>query len=435
MTNVTIEEQAGSGTDSDIQYNEEYFDRERWHDVESASDASDTTSLQTQLISPIAIAILLFSFCFAGLIGLGIAVYIYHVAHWVGAPLPAKSFSLEILPQWIGYDLYSVSVFNDIDHPTCFAAAHDGRLFIGGADPPVLTRFQLGGKLIWSIPLKEEPTCLGFAEQGKLFEGNLVVGFRQSIAVYSPEGEFLRQFSSLPSDPAVHADLSRPLQREFTAIALTDDAMIVADTGERCIYQFDQAGEILWSFHKNSPEPSVNADSTSETPSKTDSPEVCEEKFGGFVVFLAPITLAVSRDNQWIYVANPGKHRVEVLSPDGHWHPEKSWGQRSMELFDFTACCNPIGIAVLANGHVVTAEKKHPRVKTFDNRQSGWIVAGPETLDLPPFSSNKSSKTVLPSTFEERLIKIAVIDNDKVIVLDPHFRAARLFAPNATSNP
>jgi len=107
--------------------------------------------------------------------------------------------------------------------------------------------------------------------------------------------------------------------------------------------------------------------------------------FPGFIVYAAPITMTFSQKSGLLYIANPGRHRVEVFTQDGIYQPELSWGEPSGRLEGFAACCNPIGLAVLDDGRILTVEKGVSRIKIY--RTDGTldtVVAGADILDHSP---------------------------------------------------
>ncbi|RME96422.1 MAG: hypothetical protein D6766_00735 [Verrucomicrobia bacterium] len=76
-------------------------------------------------------------------------------------------------------------------------------------------------------------------------------------------------------------------------------------------------------------------------------------------------------------VNNPGRHRVEFYTPDGHL--ELAWGRPGMAIECFSGCCNPINLALLPDGTVVTCEKGLPRVKLHSpHGEFLGVVAGVE---------------------------------------------------------
>ncbi len=154
--------------------------------------------------------------------------------------------------------------------------------------------------------------------------------------------------------------------------------------------------------------------------------------FPGFVVYRSPISLTVSPKTGLVYVANPGKHRIEAFTPDGHWEPSLSGGSESTDVTGFAGCCNPVSILALENGRLVTAEKSITRVKVLhpDGRLE-WIVAGPEILETKPANipqlADLPGRTV--SENNARPVSIAIVGKSSLLVFDPVLRIVRYFVP------
>jgi len=67
--------------------------------------------------------------------------------------------------------------------------------------------------------------------------------------------------------------------------------------------------------------------------------------------------------NNEILVANLGAFRVNGFDYSGR--PTLSFGQRGSGIDDFHGCCNPVSVAFLSNGGIVTVEKDPTRIKTY----------------------------------------------------------------------
>jgi len=78
-------------------------------------------------------------------------------------------------------------------------------------------------------------------------------------------------------------------------------------------------------------------------------------------------------------VTNPGRHRVEIYTVDGDF--EQAWGKPGAAMENFSGCCNPIHLAMLPDGRVVTLEKGIPRVKVYAaDGAFESVVAGAESF-------------------------------------------------------
>jgi hypothetical protein len=69
------------------------------------------------------------------------------------------------------------------------------------------------------------------------------------------------------------------------------------------------------------------------------------------------------RNGNEILVANLGAFRVESFDYTGK--QLFSFGQRGNKINDFHGCCNPVSVAFLSNGGIVTVEKDPTRIKVY----------------------------------------------------------------------
>jgi hypothetical protein len=78
-----------------------------------------------------------------------------------------------------------------------------------------------------------------------------------------------------------------------------------------------------------------------------------------------------------IIVANLGAFRVQSFDLQGN--TVLSFGNRGRELMDFHGCCNPVSVASLSSGAIVTVEKDPTRVKVF-SKDGAKAISGIEEL-------------------------------------------------------
>ncbi|MFA5849888.1 MAG: DUF4369 domain-containing protein [Bacteroidales bacterium] len=81
--------------------------------------------------------------------------------------------------------------------------------------------------------------------------------------------------------------------------------------------------------------------------------------------------------NNEILVANLGAFRVNGFDYAGK--PTISFGQRGNTINDFHGCCNPVSVAFLSNGGIVTVEKDPTRIKVY-SKEGAKKVEGIEEL-------------------------------------------------------
>jgi hypothetical protein len=112
-----------------------------------------------------------------------------------------------------------------------------------------------------------------------------------------------------------------------------------------------------------------------------------------------------------LWLTNPGRRRVENHTYDGMYR--FAWGKASMRIEGFCGCCNPTHLAIDADGRFFTSEKGLPRVKRYDPQGDFECVVAP------------------PKAFADGTtgLDLAVDRAGRVLVLDPHRRAVRIFEP------
>lgn len=164
----------------------------------------------------------------------------------------------------------------------------------------------------------------------------------------------------------------------LTGIAGDESGLWLADSGNRQILHLDKSGTIIGTFGK-----------------------------GQLIVPSPHLKVLVKPDGN-LLVNNPGRLRVDTYSPAGVL--KSSFGKASVDIEGFCGCCNPIDIALLPDGRVVTAEKGLPRVRVYSaDGTLDSVVVGPEGL----------SPRCEP--------QVAVTPQGQILVLDPPARVVRVF--------
>ena len=388
-----------------------FFDRERWHDVETPEEQNaetDFTSIPP--LSSFSIAVLMLVAVAAASVGLGFTYYIHRADVLASRPIDKTSKDYRAVPeQLIGYTEDQAVRLREVEKPGCFAASLQGDVFIGEEDKPTLYHYSLQGALAATLSLEAVPTAVAVGEADTLFPGQLVVAFRNRLAVYSPDGKKQTDWPPFRKNGSV------------SSLALTSEAIYAADSLGLVVLCFDDTGQVVREIGRKPKEPPKDDDDVNIFP--------------GFVVLSAPLSLTVSKTTGLLFVTNPGKHRIEAFTQDGHWEPSLSWGEASSELSGFTGCCNPVCIDSLSDGRIVTAEKSsNLRVKIYrTDRKLDGIVAGPNDLTKPPPSIR------LPQNFRAvaaadgaRFVLVTAISEDRIIVYDPILRIFRVFLPGFT---
>ena len=358
-----------------------------------------------QKLRPLTIPVLL---CVIGIFGIGFGIILFldrtgqiDWSAWENRWTRRQQTDYRYIPpHLITYQQTAAFQCPIIGQPMCFAVQNDSTFIIGTADPPVLSFFDGGGTLLRKIDLPEEPRAIVCGTPETILTDKIVVAHPQNIAVYTAEGN--RETSWLHLDQ----------QSDIRSLVLTPKYLFAADTGKRSIlrlYGQGTRGTLARTFGN-----------TNES----------EDSFTGFVVYAAPITMTYAPQTSLLYIANPGKHRVEVFTVDGIYKPERSWGEPSAHWSGFAGCCNPIGLAVLDDGRVLTVEKSVPRIKILtQDGHLDCVVAAPAVLEavLPEWERS-------PPKQEQRYFAVAVLSEGHIACFDFESAVIRIFAPLNTLN-
>ena len=82
-------------------------------------------------------------------------------------------------------------------------------------------------------------------------------------------------------------------------------------------------------------------------------------------------------DKKELLVANLGAFRVQAYDFSGK--NLFTFGQRGKDLNDFHGCCNPVSVAYLSNGALVTVEKDPTRIKIY-SKEGAKEISGIQEL-------------------------------------------------------
>ncbi len=220
------------------------------------------------------------------------------------------------------------------DHEMLAMAYRNGRIF-------VLTDAYL--QVI--TPLGQEISRTRVDPGGRFLtvaaDGTVLLGYEDHLVAMQNEEEVFR------SAPAGAEAL-------FTALAISEDLIFVADAGNRQVIAYNHELEQTGSFKGES---GVSA-------------------LHGFILPSLHFDLAVNGENE-LWVVNPGLHSIQNYTPTGRLRGH--WSKSSFGQDGFSGCCNPYFIAFLSDGRIVTSEKGLVRIKI--HRESGEFesfVAAPE---------------------------------------------------------
>ncbi len=372
--------------------------------------------------------LLLLGIVLSGAIGVGAAYLLHRSGLWTQNARQSGHDYRRTPPELVKYTEKN-AFFCDITASTSFAATENGEFFIGGRvaktpdglDVEGVQCFSSQGKLLETWTLHDTPLAMAFGQEGQIFAGKLVVAFPDRLVVYSRDSKEEMSWNWPEHD--VNSDATAA---NIGCLVLTDQEIFASDDVTCRIYRFDSTGKLLGSFGGRKTETTFQA----ATDAATD--------FEGFAIFLAPIRMAFSPTTGLLYVSNPGYHRIEVFTTDGYWESSLSWENASSDVAGFCGCCNPVSLACLPDGRIVTAEKEIHRVKVYkSDGQLDCVVAGPEILDSPPRDLPLSDLTlprptapdmVSPSLFvQDRNFFVAALPDNAVLVFDPLTRLVRSF--------
>lgn len=210
----------------------------------------------------------------------------------------------------------------------------DGNLFVAGNKRVYV--FSAAGKLLKSFKTEEEPHCVASGGKSRIF-----IGMKDHVEVYRIDGKKAASWSSLGEKAYI------------TSVSVNDDRVVVADYGNKLLWLFNKEGKLL-KFIK-----------TRNESNHIESFRIPSPYFD------------VNFDTEGnIWAVNPGRHRLELYSPDGTL--KTFWGKASMEIDGFAGCCNPTHFTILPGGDIVTAEKGLVRVKVYTKAGAlKAVVAGP----------------------------------------------------------
>ncbi len=251
----------------------------------------------------------------------------------------------------------------------------DGNVYAAG-DRAVI-RFGKNSARLQALDLAEAPRCLAVGSGGRVF-----VGFKDHVESFAPNGTRIARWESAGPKAVL------------TSIAVAGSDVFVADAGDRIVLRYDGQGTLRSRIGKK--------DTARNIP--------------GFIVPSPYFDLAIG-PGPLLWVANPGRHRLEAYTLAGDF--ESSWGEASFGMSGFCGCCNPAHFALLPDGRFVTSEKGITRVKVYSARgEFESVVAGPELFSGP----NK-----LPDAGPLGL-DVAVDEAEQILVADRLRGAVRRFS-------
>jgi len=187
-----------------------------------------------------------------------------------------------------------------METPRGMALAPDGRLLVAGDEK---VRAFSDGKAGAEFAVGGPPHCVAAGPDGTVY-----VGLKERVDVYDADGKRRAAWQRLG-------------ERAYTtAIAATKENVFVADAGNRVLWRFDPAGNVLSRIGKKS-----------------------EEKHAPGLVIPSPYFDVALGPEGMLWITDPGRRRVECYTYDGAYR--FAWGKASMKIEGFCGCCNPTHLA------------------------------------------------------------------------------------------
>lgn len=240
-------------------------------------------------------------------------------------------------PKWLKYE--QTKIISGL-HPGVrrIAIGPGDRLYI--ANRSGVQVLDAEGTPLSDIPTKLPARCVAVDGDGRVY-----IGMRSQVELVDAKGQPLATWPT----PGPKTWL--------TGLSVSGNSVFAADSGSRVVWRHDRSGKILGRIGDKNPERHVQ----------------------GLIVPSPYLDVKAGPDGL-LRINNPGRHRVEVFTPDGDL--EMFWGKPGGGIAGFCGCCNPIGLAMLPDGRCITCEKGLPRVKVFSTAQTlESVVAGPELFE------------------------------------------------------
>ena len=255
-----------------------------------------------------------------------------------------------------------------------------GNIFVAG--DRAIKAFAANGDAAGKMDVDGLPRGLCVTE-----EREILVGLKNRVEVRDSDGAVKSSWKKL-DPPAL-----------LTSIAVSGDNVFLADAGNRVVHRHDRSGKFIQRIGEKD----------------------ADQEILGFVIPSPFFCLCVAPDGL-LRVTNPGRHRIEAYTFDGHL--EFSWGKPSITIEGFCGCCNPVNFAMFPNGRHVTCEKGLPRVKVYDaDGKFESVVAGPEQFkEYGKIVDGESNYGGLKGGLD-----VAVDSRQRILVLDAVAGEVRIF--------
>ncbi len=222
-------------------------------------------------------------------------------------------------------------------------------------------------------------------------DGTLYAGLRDHVEVFAP-----RQ-----NRPAAWDSLGQ--RAWITGLAAAKNDVFVGDSGNRVVLHTDRSGKLVNRLGQHDADRNVPG-----------------------LILPSPFLDVDIHPSGLLQVNNPGRHQVEVYTYDGHL--ELSWGKASAAIEGFCGCCNPISLAILPDGRIVTCEKGLLRVKVYSvHGEFESVVAGPESF----VENAKAAVDKNPADGSYAALDVATDAAGRIYILDTVTNEIRIMVKKA----
>jgi len=271
----------------------------------------------------------------------------------------------------------------ELDRPRDLAVGPEGHVYVAGERIAVFTAD--------GTPLPDRAIDLPGRAMGITFDGDkLYVALTDRVQIRDAAGGLLAEW------PALEGGL------EFTAVAARDDHVYLTawQNREGVLLRYGADGRPLGETR-------------------------------GFSVPSPYLDVVFAPDGR-VRVGHSGRRRVEAYDDSGDLM--YFWGESSPAVEGFCGCCNPVSLAVLPDGRIVTAEKGLPTVKVYaddrgdDRGRLEAVVAGPNDFA----EHREASGREIPANPGQRGLAVAADAGGRILVLDPVTRRVRTFVSKET---
>lgn len=271
----------------------------------------------------------------------------------------------KVAPELVSYnETQTISI--NLEKVKGICTDNKDKIYVSGLGKVLV--FNSKGEFLKEIITNIPSRCISFGNN------QLFIGAENHVEIWNTDGNRIDSWEAANEKSLI------------TSIAVGDSSVFVSDAGNKIIYHYNLAGDLLNEIGRK--------DSAMGIP--------------GFVIPSPYFDVAMGRDGE-LWAVNSGRHQFEAYNPDGRLIT--SWKKTSMHLDGFSGCCNPSHFVILEDGSFLTSEKGIVRVKIHDQTgKFSSVVATPDQFDKGTTG-----------------LDLALDSEGRVIILDPSRKQVRIF--------